>query len=229
MSANTGIYILVTKDNQHRVVGDQGVPENLRWSYRRQSTDEMISARIVEIWGACDFTYKGLTAVKIAGSRLKAMKSCEYGIQYICVNKTWIEILEEGLRQAKEELAYLECTGTKEDFSTDSMERLERVASGAYLNEWLLHEEHRREKKTDMDVLHKLMKDPDFCLKVNDITFLGLTGEYYGFSAFHPNGRGSSLHQYRTFGDLRKGLISIKGRDWYQRLITRIEKEGCQV
>jgi hypothetical protein len=102
MSADNGIYILKTKDNQYRVIHAQAI-ENLYFSFLDSENKALVPTRIVEYFGDCKFTWKFEIASKVAFSMEQSTPICEYGIKTIHVDKTWKEIIKEA-----KELAVLE-------------------------------------------------------------------------------------------------------------------------
>lgn len=102
MSIDNGIYILKTKDNQHRVIHTQAI-ENIYWSYIDDDyKDRPVPTRIVEYFGECNYTYNQNIARDIAFSIARKIDT-EFGIREIIINKTWNQIMNEakqiGLRE----------------------------------------------------------------------------------------------------------------------------------
>lgn len=94
MSADNGIYILKTKEGQHRVIHAQAI-ENLYWGYSDGYHDELVPKRIVEYYGKSKYTYDKNIARDIAFSMASDAGYLEYGVQEIIADKTWDEIVDE--------------------------------------------------------------------------------------------------------------------------------------
>jgi hypothetical protein len=94
VSIDNGIYILKTKDNQHRVIHTQAI-ENIYWSYIDECyKDKPVSTRIVEYFGDARYTYNQDIARDIAFG-IARKNETEFGIREIIVNKTWNQIMNE--------------------------------------------------------------------------------------------------------------------------------------
>lgn len=94
MSADNGIYILKTKDNQYRVIYASAI-ENLYWNpLDSNSYNKLIPTRIVELYGKSKYTYDKNLARDIAFNMARNTY-LEYGISEIVVDKTWRQIVKE--------------------------------------------------------------------------------------------------------------------------------------
>jgi hypothetical protein len=93
LSADNGIYILKTRDNQYRVIHAQGI--SLNWSFLLfKNTDKLIPTRVIELFGQSRYTYNQNLARGIAFSMAEKIYT-EYGISEIPINKTWKQIVKE--------------------------------------------------------------------------------------------------------------------------------------
>jgi hypothetical protein len=112
MSADNGIYILQTRD-QYRVTEASAI-DNLHWDNKTMSwSKEIVPTRVLEYFGNCKYTRDEATALKIAASMLRRTPICEYGINFIKVNKFWRQIVREGKEHAAKELAFLQQCGNQ--------------------------------------------------------------------------------------------------------------------
>ena len=129
MSKDNGIYILRTKaenGNQYRVIQTKAI-EKLWDSYiERDRIDSVVPTRIVECFGDTNYTSDANDALDIAVELLHKEGYCEYGIELINVDKSWIEIVKEAII-----LAYKEIEAIKSRhiiFEMDCLEELENIA-----------------------------------------------------------------------------------------------------
>ena len=107
MSADNGIYILKTKEGQHRVIHTQAI-DNLYYSFLPTfDHGKLISSRLLEYYGRCKYTYEKDLAMYIAGKVFDELDICEYGIQFINSDKTWKQIIKDGVEYARKELEYV--------------------------------------------------------------------------------------------------------------------------
>ena len=102
MSADNGIYILVTKD-QYRVIHAQAI-DNLTFSHVNRNNRELVPTRIVEYYSNCKYTRNIDLARKIAFSMARRYPVLEYGISEIKINKTWNQIVREAKELAPKEI-----------------------------------------------------------------------------------------------------------------------------
>jgi len=127
MSADNGIYILVTKD-QYRVIHAQAI-DNLWYSYLRPHSNNptLVSTRIVEYFGDSKYTRNIDIARQIAFSMAKRQPILEYGIREIKVDKTWSKIVREAKELAPMEIKILK----EENYSKNDwhIKRLEEIIS----------------------------------------------------------------------------------------------------
>lgn len=100
MSADNGVYILKTADNQYRVATFQAV-DNLYYNDANNTAGELCSLQLLLTYGKAKYTKKLEVALKIAHNILKKLWICEYGIQVIESNKTWNNICKEAQKEAK--------------------------------------------------------------------------------------------------------------------------------
>lgn len=114
MSADNGIYILKTKDNQYRVIHSQTI-ESLYWSFLDlENNDKLIPTRIIERYGKSKYTYNKDLARDIAFNIARKTPNLEYGINEIVVDKTWKQIVKDA-----KELAPLEIKAIKKISNND--------------------------------------------------------------------------------------------------------------
>ena len=107
MSADNGVYILKTLDNQYRVIDTQNI-ENLWWSYLKNGFDDNpVPTRIIEYYYGVPSMNHDEANIE-AEKRYEELAFCEYGIQTIKINKTWKEIISEAKSLAKEEIEAIE-------------------------------------------------------------------------------------------------------------------------
>lgn len=89
MSADNGVYILKTKDNQIRVAHSRAIDGIFDFN------GNYISRQITKHFGI-RYTKSMDKAIKIAEKIKKKLPVCEYGVQVLpYCDKTWDEILEE--------------------------------------------------------------------------------------------------------------------------------------
>jgi len=90
MSADNGVYILKTKDDQIRVVYSQAINGIF------DPCGKYISKQIYRHFGNSEYTKNMEKAVKIAQNIRSKLSVCEYGIQILpdC-NRTWEEIIND--------------------------------------------------------------------------------------------------------------------------------------
>lgn len=113
MSADNGVYILKTKD-QYRVAYAHAI-ENLWWNFIKiRNEDEMVSTRLVELYGRKRYTRDAEKAMKVAQAIARDSGYLEYGIKILPINKTWEQIVYEAKR-----LAPLEIKAIKENYPND--------------------------------------------------------------------------------------------------------------
>ena len=111
MSADNGIYILKTKEGQHRVIHAQAI-ENLWWSFTKMGTGETICpTRVVELFGDCQYTYNRNIGRSIAFSMAGNISILEYGIREIYIDMTWNEIIKEAKINAVDEIEAIKDSG----------------------------------------------------------------------------------------------------------------------
>jgi hypothetical protein len=67
--------------------------------------DNLVPSRILQMFWGCRYTKNIGTALEIATKILRALPVCEYGIQYIEIEKTWAEIEEDGVKYAIDEIS----------------------------------------------------------------------------------------------------------------------------
>ena len=90
MSADNGVYILKTKDNQIRVIETKAI-ENIFDFY-----GEYIPKQVNRYFGNVPHTKDMNVANSIAQRLYRQLEVCEYGIRILPeYNKTWKEILRE--------------------------------------------------------------------------------------------------------------------------------------
>lgn len=141
MSADNGIYILKTKD-QYRVAHFTN-SENMYYSAITDTYDnEIVSSRVVELWGDSKFTRKESVALHLAHNWASKLQICEYGVNLIKVNKTWKEITKDAKTYAKREIDIIKKAGTKDYWN---MDKLQKIADGYYLSEWLHREQYNKD------------------------------------------------------------------------------------
>lgn len=146
MSADNGIYILKLKD-QYRVAHHQAV-ENVYWSefgvdlaYTKHH-NKLVPTRVVEMWGDCKYTRSYKKAMEIANNWCSHMWICEYGVNVITCNMTWKELLQKATEFAKEEIALIKSKGVEKFYR---MDKLQKMADGIYLSEWLNREQYNKD------------------------------------------------------------------------------------
>lgn len=107
MSADNGVYILECKD-QFRVAHLQAI-DNIRWSFiEKQSQQLPVPTRVVEMFGKVKYTRSRDTALRVASAILGSLPVCEYGINYININKRWNTVVREAKDLAIKELESIE-------------------------------------------------------------------------------------------------------------------------
>lgn len=125
LSADNGIYILKTKDNQYRVIYASAI-ENLYWNpLDPNSYNKLIPTRIIELYGKLKYTYDKNLARDIAFNMAKNTY-LEYGISEIVVDKTWSQIIKEAKEIAPLEIKYFRRKNDKYNNKWD-IERLEEI------------------------------------------------------------------------------------------------------
>lgn len=139
MSADNGIYILKTKDNQYRVAHLQAI-DNVCLSAIDGKHKELIPTRVVEMWGNCKFTRDENKALSMAHKWASKLPICEYGVSVISYNKAWKHILEDAQEYARKEIDHIKKCN-KESFY--NMDKLQRIADGYYLSEYLDRKKNR--------------------------------------------------------------------------------------
>lgn len=141
MSADNGIYILKTKD-QYRVAHFQ----NAEYMYYSAITDiysdEVVPSRAVELWGDGKFTRREEIALRLAHRWASGLPICEYGVNLIKVNETWKDLMKEARTYAKREVEVIKKAGTQDYWD---MEKLQKIADGYYLAEWLHREQYNKD------------------------------------------------------------------------------------
>lgn len=142
MSADNGIYVLKTRD-QYRVAHLRAI-DNVSWSvidgdwYNNEETKgKCVPTRVVEMWGDCKFTRDEGKALSLAHRWASSLPICEYGVNIITYNKTWKHILEDAQKYAKKEIEFIKNHNKQNIWN---LERLQKIADGYYLNEWLHRE-----------------------------------------------------------------------------------------
>ena len=126
MSANNGIYIFKTKEGQCRVVYVYEIA-NLHWSFLNWSiTNDIISTRVVEIFGKGKFTYNQNIARSIAFS-MSRKTYLEYGVNEIVANKTWKQIVKEAKELAPLEIEAIECNSTHDGRWDSNLIKLKEI------------------------------------------------------------------------------------------------------
>ena len=130
MSADNGIYILKTKD-QYRVAHLQAI-DNVYWSAISGEQEEVVSTRVVEMWGDCKFTRSASKALNIACKWARELPICEYGVCIIEYDETWKRILEDAKEYAIKEINFIK-NHSKNFWNID---KLQKIADGHYLSEW---------------------------------------------------------------------------------------------
>ena len=125
MSADNGIYILKTKDNQYRVIYASAI-ENLYWNpLNPNSQNKLIPTRIIELYGKSKYTYDKNLARDIAFNMTRNTY-LEYGVNEIVIDKTWRQILKEAKEIAPLEIKYFRRENDKYNYKWD-IERLEEI------------------------------------------------------------------------------------------------------
>lgn len=99
MSADNGVYILKTSDNQFRVATFQAV-ENLCYNELNPDCIELNSLQVVLQYGGVEYTESCDIAMKTAMSILDELIICEYGIQFINTKKSWRTLCKEAQEEA---------------------------------------------------------------------------------------------------------------------------------
>ena len=148
MSADNGIYILKLKD-QYRVAHLSAI-DNVYYCEMASVEDneyacrnhKLIPTRVVEMWGDCKYTRNFKKALEIANKWCSSLYVCEYGVNIITYNKTWKQILKDAKAYAKKEIEFIKKNG-KENWW--NMERLQKIADGYYLEEWMNREQYYRD------------------------------------------------------------------------------------
>lgn len=147
MSADNGIYILKTKD-QFRVAHLQTI-DNVSWSYIDgdwQNIDskrgKLVPTRVIEMWGDCRFTRNESIAKRIALEWASSLPICEYGVSTVDYPKTWKHILIDAKKYAKQELEFCRINNSY----ICNKDKLEQIANGEYLSEWLNRETYYRDQ-----------------------------------------------------------------------------------
>ena len=125
MSADNGVYILQCRD-QFRVALIYG-SDTLRWDHIKREFADLKSVRLYEAFSASKEWRVEQEALWDARRILKKLDSCEYGIQYILVDKSWDVIEAEALEQAWEELEYIGTTEHNNGSWNDAIETLKKV------------------------------------------------------------------------------------------------------
>ena len=125
MSADNGVYILQCRD-QFRVALIYG-SDTLRWDHIKREFADLKSVRLYEAFNNRKEWRVEQEALWDARRILKKYASCEYGIQYILVDKSWEIIEEEALEQAWEELEYLGTAEHNDGRWNDAIETLKNV------------------------------------------------------------------------------------------------------
>ena len=110
MSADNTILILKLKD-QFRVLHCQAV-DNLWFTWAKMPVETPVSARVFEYFKdahAIPATFVNMEAESIALERAKRLYSevgyVEYGIQFLEIDKTFREIVEDALENIQEEIS----------------------------------------------------------------------------------------------------------------------------
>lgn len=147
MSADNGIYILKLKD-QCRVAHLQAI-DNIYWSEfesdittAKRYNREIIPTRVVEMWGDCKFTRSYEKALEIANNWCNHMWICEYGVNTITYDKTWKQVLQEAMKFAKKEIELIKSKNADRFYA---MDKLQKMADGVYLSEWLNREQYYKD------------------------------------------------------------------------------------
>lgn len=132
MSADNGIYILKAKD-QYRIAHLSAI-DNVYYSAICGEQERLVPTRVVEMWGKCKFTRDESKALDIAHNWARRLPICEYGVCVITYNKTWKHILEDAQKYAKREI---ESIKTWHQENLWDMNKLQKIADGIYLSEWI--------------------------------------------------------------------------------------------
>jgi hypothetical protein len=95
MSADNGIYVLRTKEGQHRVAYGQSIP-NLHWDEKQgKNVLQPTSKQLYNYFKKSRFTYDKDVAFNIATQIAEREMVLEDGIYCVNVNKNWADILAE--------------------------------------------------------------------------------------------------------------------------------------
>lgn len=133
MSADNGIYILKTKDNQYRVAHLSAI-DNAYYSAIGGEKELLVPTRVVEMWGKCKFTRDESKALSMAHKWASKLPICEYGVNVLTYNKTWKHILEDAREHARKEILHIKKWNQT---ALWDMDELQRIADGYYLDEYL--------------------------------------------------------------------------------------------
>lgn len=89
MSADNGVYILKTNDGQFRVGYAEG--------YGCIMPEDINSEIALSIWGNQKYTRDERKAYQIAYGKANSVSLCEYGVQMMYIDKTWNELISDGV------------------------------------------------------------------------------------------------------------------------------------
>lgn len=97
MSADNGIYILETTDNQYRITHAQAI-ENIFKDYWNNKYD---LKELIRYFGDCKFTSSKEKALSIAHD-LASKTYTEYGVKMFSINMKWGTVYNKGTQEINE-------------------------------------------------------------------------------------------------------------------------------
>lgn len=133
MSADNGIYILKTKD-QYRVAHFRNAEYMYYSAITDTYSDKVVPSRAIELWVDSKFTRREEIALHLAHRWASKLPICEYGVNLVKVNKTWKELMKDATAYAKREVEVIKKAGAQDYWD---MDKLQKIADGYYLAEWL--------------------------------------------------------------------------------------------
>lgn len=169
MSADNGIYILKTKD-QYRVAHLCAIDNiyysiiDKNWCYNNETKNKYVPTRIVEMFHDSRYTKDESKALELAHKWASSLPICEYGVNTITYNKTWKHILMDAKDYAEKEINFIKENNLEEKWEYD-LPKLQKIANGYYLNEWLnkikSHKENNNVKvsKSEYNCLKTMTND----------------------------------------------------------------------
>lgn len=124
MSADNGIYILKTKD-QYRIMHIQNA-EYMTCSAieRKKGYGTLVPTRAVELWGNCKYTRCRALAYHIAHKWAGSLPVCEYGVNIICYNKKWEQLVKEAKAYAKKEMRAIRDRDDEKNWNMECLGKL---------------------------------------------------------------------------------------------------------